>query len=87
MFNDYRRHPNVFRKARYKLYAPDFAKPVDSPAAEIEWLYQRTDWLGTINAVVDGVPEPPLRKWQAATININNANAAIRSICLGSCPP
>src|SRR3954454_14989699 len=46
--------------------------------------YQRTDWLGTMNAVVDGGSER-LRERQAATTRMSNANTAIRSIVRGSC--
>jgi len=49
--------------------------------------HQRTLWLGTMKAVVLGLPESPLKNLQAATITMISATAASRSMWRGSCPP
>jgi hypothetical protein len=47
-------------------------------------LYRRTLWLGSMNAVVPGMSERPLKNLQAATIRMSKARIAIKSTCLGS---
>ena len=88
--NWFRTIPRFVRALVALFLVAQFAGVVSSPRANAQAVpiaaaYHRTDWLGTMNAVVDGALELPARNRQAATIRMSSANAAIRSMRRGSC--